>query len=286
MKVAFDKVVLDLPESYEGLKFREKLEVVKLVVKRTGDYVSDALIFVEILKVLFRIGYKKASRRIPFIAFWKLLKISPEQLYELQVALSWVLEKPIESLDSFVFHDVEYLVVQERFKYTSAAEFTEGLMDFIELGSSSGVSSDDLPPLTPQVGGGLERLIANFCRPERKDITEFRASNECNGDVREPYNRERAVERSADFEKLDPGIKILFLWHYDGLINAFFDEYEELFAGGGEKRYEDGRGYLMVLKNAAKAHYMGDFAAVQNEDINVVYSLLLDDHYDSLSSGK
>lgn len=267
MKVEIDGLRLELADSYADLNAAEQLDLVKLVVRRTGETVPDIFVFIEILEVLVKAGYAKKFRKMPFRKFWRKLKLSPEQLRFLELGFEWVYERPTTAFTHFDFENERFYVVKERFEHTSAAEFTEGLMDFIDLSKGD--------------EGALNRLIANFCRPERADLADFMASDKWNGDNREKYNRQRAVDRSKSFDKLDAGVKVWFLWHYDALINAFFDEYEELFSGGGEKRYEDGRGYLMVLKNAAKNHYLGSFEAVQEVDVNVVYSLLLDDYYDS-----
>jgi hypothetical protein len=281
-EVLMGDVRLEFPECFEECSADLMIKLAKLSSffhkpdqigsDRLKDYAVWVLILEAVVNGVFVKPNTRSSKR-----FWKKLKLSPEQLEYLIELMQWVKDRP-EGMpfEFFEFKGVKYFLPQERFKYTTSIEWTEGLLDFVELTA----------PLSQQEESSafdrLDCLIANFCRPQRKDLEAWKESENYNGDVREPYNRAKAEERAKEFNDLDGGVKILVLWWYEDLIKAFFEEYKELFGKGDakNKRYTDGRGFLMVLKNAAKKHYLGDFNRVCDNDVNVVYSLLLDDFFD------
>jgi hypothetical protein len=285
-EILLGEVRLDFPECFEECSGELMIKLAKLgsFFKKPEELASDKLkeyaVWVMALEAVVNAAWVKPNSRASK-RFWKKLKLAPEQLEYLIETLQWVKDRPDGMpFEHFEHFGVRYLLPQERFKHTTSIEWTEGLLDFVELTATANQQDE---------AGALDRLdclIANFCRPERKDLEAWKESEGYNGDVREPYNRAKAEERAKVFKDLDAGVKILVLWWYEELIRGFFEEYKELFGKGDtkNKRYNDGRGFLMVLKNAAKKHYLGDFNRVCDNDVNVVYSLLLDDFFDENES--
>jgi len=323
MKILIGKKEFDIPECWEDCSDELKVKLAALCsvmpdFEKKGSIRSYA-VWIEVLRVVLG-SYARTDKRmggrqqkgfvklsLTFDRWWKKLKLAPEQLEQLIDLVRWVQDKPeLVPIESFEHKGIKYLVVGERFRYTTAVEFTEGLMDFIELAGFSTA----LRQAQGDSDGRIEKLnvlISNFCRPVRDDLENWKKDPDYNGDAREPYNRARAEERAVEFADLDPGVKVMFLWWYEAMLQAFFEEYRELFkkaalrqdqgdngddeglrqaqADGSGGRYADGRGFVMVLKNAAKSHYMGDFDKVCRTDVNVVYSLILDDWYDAQEAG-
>ena len=276
IKVLIGDTELQLPGCYEDCEDDLKLKLVRLQAVFANPFTDSRIglyaIWIEVIRLLCEDALKMSEWR--FKKWWDELSLDAYQLECLIEVLEWVKDRPEgRPIDSFEFEGVRYYLPEERFKYTSAAEWTEGLLDFMELGKQEENREER-----------LDMLVANFCRPKRQDLEDWQKSDAYTGDDRVLYNRARAEVLAKDFARLDGTVKVLFLWWYEELINGFFEEYEDLFTHKGEKkepRYADGRGFVMVLKNVAKGHYLGDFEKVQNTDVNVVYSLILDDFYDN-----
>jgi hypothetical protein len=280
--IEIDGVRLNLATRFDAMRSEQLLELMPFVIftdqeraalrQAQGDNLGQDFGWIEILRVLLKDAWLVMDGKPKaFKKFWNELQLDVFQFETLKEQVKWVLE-PIDCkpLAFFEFEGVRYYFLEDRFKNVCAAEWTAGIIDFLELKENPNL---------------IDLLVANFCRPERTDIESFRGSDKWNGDVREPYNRSKAEERAKSFERLNVAVKVLFLKWYQYLLTVFFDEYRELLgSGGGEKRYADGRGFVMILKNAAKAHYMGDFDKVSHEDVNLVYALLLDDYYDLLET--
>lgn len=269
-KVQIDKVEFEWPESYQELDFSTRVEVAKLATGLTAFSGADSvLVWREIFRQICMATWRNRQRS--FRKWWWRLQVSYEQFEELRQLTIWVNEKPQgQPFDYFDYMGERYYVLPERFENVSAAEWVECIMDFIALGSGEDSSTS------------LDILISNFCRPQREDLQDFKRSDKWNGDIREVYNRQKALERAKLLRNLDSGIKIQLLWWYEAQITSFFEEFEDLFkGGGGEPRYPDGRGYLVLLKNVAKQAYMGNFEAVCNTEVITVFAMLTDEVYDA-----
>ena len=267
--VQIDRIDFAWPDGWADLCFETKVQVAKLSTGLSSFKGTDeVLVWREIFRIIMMTGWIEGKRA--WKRWWSSLSLSFEQFEELKKITDWVAEKPNgKPFDHFDYAGERYYVLPERFQNVSSAEWVEGIMDFIALGSENDDKSLDL-------------LIANFQRPERADLETFRGSEKWNGDVREVYNRQRALERAEHLQGLDAGIKIQLLWWYEAQITAFFEEFEDLFRGGdGEARYPDGRGYLMLLKNVAKQAYMGNFETVCATDVITVFAMLTDEVYDA-----
>jgi hypothetical protein len=59
----------------------------------------------------------------------------------------------------------------------------------------------------------ITKLASILYRPKRKDLKKFKNSPEWNGDIREPYNQEQAVNRIAELKRL-PFYKLVAIFLY------------------------------------------------------------------------
>ena len=258
------------PEGWADFDHKVKIQIAKFSTGLLSFHGAEKLIiYREIIRIILENAWQKDYGK--FRKWWNGLKISIEQFESLKADLEWVAEKPTERpFEHFEHKGVKYYILPERFENVSCAEWVESIIDFMELSSGEAVENT------------VMLLISNFSRPERADLKEFKASESWNGDVREVYNRQKAIERAAVLSDLDPGIVIQLLWWYESQISQFFEEFSDLFTGGnGSPRYSDGRGYLMLLKNVAKAGYVGNFDQVCNAPVLNVFGMLLDEKYDS-----
>lgn len=260
----------DWPEDWADLDQKVKIQIAKYSTGLLSFHGAEKLIiYREIIRIILENTWQKDYGK--FRKWWKELKISIEQFESLKTDLEWISEKPVEKpFEYFEHKGVKYYILPERFENVSCAEWVESIIDFMELSSSDAI------------GNSVMLLISNFCRPKRIDLQAFRESEHWNGDVREVYNRQKAIERAAVLSDLDSGIVIQLLWWYEAQISLFFEEFRDVFTGAsGAPRYSDGRGYLMLLKNVAKAGYVGNFDQVCNAPVLNVFGMLLDEKYDA-----
>ncbi|MCP1384433.1 hypothetical protein [Runella salmonicolor] len=203
---------------------------------------------------------------------WKKLVLSFQQWLTFKEMLTWVFEDELKGqpFDYFDFEGVRYLLPEDEFANTSALEVAVGNMLFTEFAH----------PTEPDLSA-LDLLVATFCRPQRDDLYTFFQSADWNGDNREPYNQARANERAKTFAALDIGIKVSFLTYFEKMNRAFLDEFSELFGKSeSEPRYQDGMGWMMMLKNTAKQGIFGNFEQTCNQPARTVWAFMLDDVLD------
>lgn len=76
-----------------------------------------------------------------------------------------------------------------------------------------------------EINDSIYKLAAILYRPKRKDLVEFAQSPNWNGDIREPYNQEQAIQRINDMKRI-PFHKIIaiFIYYsifrYNSLVSA------------------------------------------------------------------
>ena len=126
----------------------------------------------------------------------------------------------------------------------------------------------------------LAQLIATLCRPRRPDWRKFQRSADWSGDVREPFNQARMQERATQLVDLPLNTKLVILDYFERTNNAFLADYGELFGGSKEPRYQDGRGWVMLLKNVARQQTFGDYEKVCTMPAHLLFATLLDDLLD------
>lgn len=205
-------------------------------------------------------------------AEWQALVLSIGQWKTLKNFASWVFDKPFAGrpFDYFEFGGIRYYLPQDNYANTTALELSLGNMLFTEFAHPTE------PDLT-----AIDRLIASFCRPERSDLEGFRLSKEWNGDIREPYNQARMEANATAFAELDIATKVAFLTYFEQMNTAFLEEYSTLFGKAeGTPRYQDGTGWLMILKTIAKGNIWGGFDNVCQQPARTVWAFMLDDVLD------
>lgn len=204
---------------------------------------------------------------------WLKLILSFEQWRLLKDMLHWVFEEiPSQKpFDYFDYQGIRYYLPDESFSNSTAIEVSIGNMKYLDFAK----------PENPNTAA-LNELIATFCRPERADLETFKMSSEWNGDLREPYNQTRTEQTAKKLEGLDTPTKVAFLTYFEVMNTAFLEEFEELFGDSKETpRYQDGTGWLMLLKTAAKSPLWGGFEKVCNQPARIVWAFMLDDVLDA-----
>ena len=205
-------------------------------------------------------------------AEWQLLVLGFDQWKNLKNLSSWVFEQPFDGkpFDYFDFEGVRYYLPEPHFADTTALELSIANMLYLEF------AHPENPDLT-----ALDRLIATFCRPARADLEAFGLSSEWNGDIRTPYNQPRANTVAKHFATLDTATKVAFLSYFEAMNRDFLNEYSGLFGDSKEEpRYQDGTGWLIILKNVAKSGIWGNFEVVCHQPARTVWAFMLDDVLD------
>lgn len=209
---------------------------------------------------------------------WGKLILSMEQWQELKCRASWVLDESYEGkpFDFFDFEGERYYLPDDNFENTTALELSLANMQFLRFAH----------PTDPDLSA-LDELIATFCRPERLDIDFFARSIDWNGDIRVPFNQARAVHTAKRFTSLDVPTKVAFLAYFERMNNSFLEEYATLFGDSKEEpRYDDGTGWLMILKSVAKQNIWGNFDNVCRQPVRNVWAFMLDDVLDDRAEQK
>ena len=206
---------------------------------------------------------------------WESLVLAPWQWGQLRQQFTWLFEtrptgKPPISV--FLHKGINYHLPNDGFSDTTAVEVAFANMAFVDF------AHPDEPDPT-----ALDRLIATLCRPRRADLKKFQRSQDWNGDVREVFTEQRTTERAIALVDLDMAIKLVVLDYFERMNAEFLTQYGELFGqkGRSEVRYNDGRGWIMLLKNVAKEGHFGDFDKVCQQPAHLLFATLLDDLLDA-----
>ncbi|MDR6194710.1 hypothetical protein [Siphonobacter sp. SORGH_AS_0500] len=201
--------------------------------------------------------------------FWKKLVMSLDEWWWLKEQCKWIFEVPLQQqpFAFFTIKGVNYHLPAPAYGNTSALELALANIAFTEY------AHPDEPKKE-----ALDQLIFILCRPERKNLKKFRASNDWNGDVREPFNEAKMLDRSRRLA-LPLDDKIAILNYFVQMNNGFLEMYPEFFGKSGKKepRYKDGRGWVLMLKNVAKEGGFGDFDKVCEMPVHLLWASLLDD---------
>lgn len=203
---------------------------------------------------------------------WAKLVLGFEQWKTIKAFASWVYEKPLDEkpFDFFDFEGVRYWLPEPNYTNTTALELSLANMLYVEFAHPTE------PDLT-----AIEKLIATFCRPVRSDWESFQISPEWNGDIRQPFNQARMEATAKQLASLDISTKIAFLTYFEQMNTAFLEEYSQLFGENKtEPRYEDGTGWLMILKSVAKDGLWNGFENVCKQPARTVWAFMLDDILD------
>lgn len=206
---------------------------------------------------------------------WAALSLSPWQWGQLRQQCQWLFKtKPTGKppLDSFVMKGINLHLPADDFADTTAVEIAFANMAYVDFAH----------PESPDPAA-LDRLIATLCRPRRADLKKFQRSKEWNGDLREEFTEQRMTERAKALASLDMTTKLVILDYFERMNQDFLQQYGELFGRSGrrEVRYDDGRGWLMLLKNVAKEGHFGDFDKVCQQPAHLLFATLLDDMLDA-----
>ncbi|MCK8492883.1 hypothetical protein M0L20_13530 [Spirosoma sp. RP8] len=204
---------------------------------------------------------------------WVKLELAHWQWGQLRQQFNWLFTTRPEGkppINSFAHKGVNYHLPADAYGDTSAVELSFANMAYLEFANPEEPTPD-----------ALDRLIAILCRPRRADFKKFRNSAEWNGDLREPFNESRMVDRAKDLAGLDLSMKLVVLDYFERMNNQFLESYGELFGADKQPRYGDGRGWIMILKNVAKDGHFGDFDKVCQTPAHLLFATMLDDLLDA-----
>lgn len=203
---------------------------------------------------------------------WAKLILGIEQWRQLKELAGWIFEGSLDvkPFDYFDFEGISYFLPAPHYANTTALELSIANMHYVEFAH----------PTSPNFLS-IDNLIATLCRPQRADLEEFQHTNEWNGDTRQPFNQARSQAVAKRFKELDISVKIAFLTYFESMNTAFLEEYSQLF--GDDKttpRYDDGSGWLMILKSVAKDGLWNGFENVCKQPARTVWAFMLDDILD------
>ncbi|MFN8347424.1 MAG: hypothetical protein U0X91_20645 [Spirosomataceae bacterium] len=200
---------------------------------------------------------------------WQMMLLSRFQWEALQEQFAWVFVKPTgKPVEAFTHEGQTYLLPEDDFENTTALELALAMMYWAEFAH----------PETPDKTA-LDKLIATLCRSQRIDWETWQQDPDFNGDLRVKYNEVATLKVAATLETLPLGLKMLLLDYFNAMAERFLDSYEEIFGSNGQQEplYDDGRGWLMLLKDVAKEGYFGPFDAVCKQPAHLLFSAILDD---------
>lgn len=273
IKVEIGDKVFEAKASWEHCEIADLKQLMPISLLKPEQL--PALVWVELVRIV--LGASEA--------YMHRLKLSMDQFQELKGLCKWVFETKFQSFknDEFIHNKKKYILPADGFENTTAIELSLGAMYFTNLVSQSQSQSPESPPSPGggvNDGGGeeqfdLEKLCAVFCRTGK-------------GGVREKYEEGKWQERVEEFKSLEFGVKLAFLHWFQVNFIDFIESYEEVFGGKKEeeKRYPDGRGWVFLLKNLAKAGYLGELDKVHGMNAHDAWSYLLDDVLDSKANTK
>lgn len=262
LEVSLKKRICQCPESWAECT-PEQVPVF-LLARRIPAEMRDRVVYESLVQAFLGLTEKE----------WRKLVLSIEQWKKIKTLTAWIFETalPEKPFDFFKFEGIWYYLPEPNFKNTSAIEVSLANMAYVEF------AHPEKPDLS-----AIDRLIAILCRPQRADLEAFQASEQWNGDLRQPFNQNRAELTAKVFVNLPFAIKVAFLTYFEQMNTAFLADFSEMFGTEKEKepRYAKGLGWLMILKNVAKSGIWGNFETVCRQPARTVWAFMLDDTLDS-----
>lgn len=202
---------------------------------------------------------------------WSTWALARYQWGQLRQQFRWIFdtEPTGQPAPSFTHNGSTYYLPDDNFTNTTALEVALANMAYLDF------AHPDQPDPT-----ALDTLIATLCRPERPDLATFRESLAWNGDRREPFNEARSELRATALADLPLPLKVSLLDYFERMNTHFLQQFSEMFGGDAQPRYGDGRGWIMMLKNAAKTGTFGPFDQVCQQPAHLFWATCLDDILD------
>lgn len=113
------------------------------------------------------------------------------------------------------------------------------------------------------------KIVGILCRPERRDLAEFRAdAKNWTGDCREVFNMPMAEERAELMKGVAFGVLVAVFQYWENMNSELVKRYEELFAGDdGPTLFANGEGCLSLLEDVAEDGALGDLEKVYEQNV-------------------
>lgn len=210
--------------------------------------------------------------------FWQELSLELTQWYRLKQIARFVFEQRMveRPFERFTHNKVEYLVFDEGFANTDAVDMAWANMQYLAFANPDEPNTD-----------ALNQLIATLCRPQRKDIANFRDSKDWDGDYREIHNAQRVNVRAKALADLEVGLKIAILQYFEAQNNIFLERYAQILGDDGRQpRYDNGMGWVTMLMSVAENGTFGNFENVCYQNVHLIWAKCLDDTLDAKDQEK
>jgi hypothetical protein len=224
---------------------------ISLYLQESTDKAILANYWVGLLKVMFA--------DVPDETFYKL---SGEQIYELRPLIRWAVKDRIakKPFEFFEHDDVKYYLPSENFSDTTCIEMAMASIYYLAYTRKE----------NPDMNAVL-LLVGTLCRPQRRDLKEFRLSKEWNGDVREEFNS--ILIESRSFQKLPIGTVMAVLQYYEFMQEQFTQRYKDDYAADetGETLFPNGDGILALFEEIAETGTHGTFREVCLNNAHTIF---------------
>ena len=198
---------------------------------------------------------------------WRRWQLMPHEWEALQAQFAWIFVPPVgQPFEVLQYERHKLLLPEDNFENSKAIDVAMAFIHFTDFAQDT---------TQPQA---LDLLVATLCRPVRADLNAWQKSPDFDGDVREPYNDVRVEARAKAIAHWPLEIKVIVLDYFERMAAVFLDTYGQMFGSSAkEPRYQDGRGWLMMLKNIAREGQFGNFDEVCRQPVHLVYAAALDD---------
>ena len=189
--------------------------------------------------------------------------LSGDQVYRLRPLIRWAIKDRItkKPFEFFELDEVKYYLPAENFADTTCIEMAMASIYYLAYTRKE----------NPDMNAVL-LLVATLCRPQRRDVKEFRLSKDWNGDIREEFNT--ILIESRSFKKLSIGTVMAVLQYYEYMQGQFTQRYKDDYAAdesGEPPLFPNGDGILALFEEVAESGTHGTFRDVCLNNAHTIF---------------
>lgn len=226
--------------------------MLSLYIQETENKKKLAHFWVGLLKVMLK--------DVPEEIFYRL---SGQQVYELRPMIQWAVKERItkKPFDYFEHKGIKYYLPSENFSDTSCIEMAMASIYYLAYTRQEKRDLD-----------AVLLIIATLCRPQRRDINQFKLSRDWNGDVREEFNTILIEARS--FKTVPIGTIMAVLQYYEHMQDKFSQRYKDDYApddSDSPALFPNGDGILALLEEVAESGTHGTFRDVCSTNAHTIF---------------